>query len=67
MNPHSNEKNERHIKQNSGLKINHNYITHLLQYKLHFVFQKAVYNIKIRKLSIRFYTAAVISLSILVT
>jgi hypothetical protein len=67
MKSHSNEKNERYIKQNFGLKMKHNYITHLLPCKLHFMFQKAVYNIKIQKLPICFYTATVISVSILVT
>jgi hypothetical protein len=67
MKPHSNEKNERHIKQNFGLKMKQNYITHVLQYKLHFMFQKAVYNMKIRKLPIRCYAVTVISVSILVT
>lgn len=61
MKPHSNEKNERHIKHNFGLKIKHNYITQLLQCKLHFTFQKAVYNIKIRTPPIHFSTATVIS------
>lgn len=45
MKPHSNEKNERHIKQNFGLKMKHNYITHMLQCKLHFMFYKKLYTI----------------------
>jgi len=48
MKPHSNEKNERYIKQNFGLKMKQNYITHLLQCKLHFMFQIAVYNMQVR-------------------
>jgi len=41
MKQHSNEKNERHIKQNFGLKIKQNYITYLLLCKLHLCVSKS--------------------------